>query len=452
MPNISIVMEDRHKRLLIKQNPWWRGEKIELPQFERDLSKDLLKYLEYKQIIGVVGLRRVGKTVLMKQILQKLKVPQNNICYISLDDVDFQKYEIAEELINYFLEFSDKNEKRYLFLDEVQKLPNWADLLKTYYDIEENLKIFISGSASLEIKKYKETLAGRILTFYLPVLTFKEFARYFGMEHSVSENLFREYDLKFAVKKERYKELFESYLIKGAFPELLEIKDEEFIRKYIKESVVEKSINDISKIAQENEKTIYELFRLLVNSTAQLFEVINLAGILKMNRNLVSNYISLLEKAFLIKISYNFTASVSKQVRASKKQYCAHSSIVIAMLDYPFEIINTEVAGHLVESAIANSVEKFSFWRTPQHEVDIIIETQNKIIPFEVKYKAQIDKKDVKSLIKFMEEFEVKRGFVITKDLLKQEKINDNEIIFIPAWLFLLITYPKIPNPGESTE
>ncbi len=434
-------MEERHKRLLIKQNPWWGEEKIELPGFERDLVKDLLKYVEYKQIIAVLGLRRVGKTVLMKQIMHKLDAPKNNICYVSFDDIDFQKYEIAEDLINYFLEFSDKNKRRYLFLDEIQKLPNWADLLKTYYDIEENLKIFISGSASLEIKKYKETLAGRIVTFYLPILTFKEFARYFGMKEKISGNLLREYDLKFATKKERYIELFESYLMKGSFPELLEITDEEFIRKYIKESVVEKAISDISKIAGENEKTIYELFRLLVNSNAQLFEIINLAGILKINRNLVSHYIDLLEKAFLIKISYNFTASVAKQVRASKKQYCAHSSIVVALLDYPFEILNTEVAGHLAESTIANNFDKFSFWRTPQHEVDIIIKANKKIIPVEVKYKAQIRKKDTRSLLKFMEEFKIKEGFVITKDVFKQEKIDDKEIFFIPAWVFLLASF-----------
>ncbi len=431
-------MEERHKRLLIKQNPLWSGEKIDLPEFERDIVENLLKYMEYKQIIAVLGLRRVGKTVLMKQIMHKLDVSKNNICYISFDDIDFQKYEIAEDLINYFLEFSDKNKKRYLFLDEVQKLPNWADILKTYYDIEENLKIFISGSASLEIKRYKETLAGRILTFYLPILTFIEFSRYFGMKEKISGDLQREYDIKLSPKKERYIELFESYLVKGAFPELLEIDDEEFIRKYIKESVVEKAISDISRITRENEKTIYELFRLLVNSNAQLFEITNLAGILKINRNLVSHYIDLLEKAFLIKISYNFTASVAKQVRASKKQYCAHSSIVAALLDYPTEILNTEVAGHLVEAAIVNNIDKYSFWRTPQYEVDVIIRSGKKIIPVEVKYKAQIRKKDIKSMLKFMEEFKIEVGFIVTKDVFKQEKMDGKEIIFIPAWVFSL--------------
>ncbi len=432
-------MEERHKRLLIKQNPWWQGKKIELPKFERDLLKELLKYVKYKQIIAIVGLRRTGKTILMKQIIQKLKT-KNNIGYISFDDIDFQKYEIAEDLINYFLEFSVKTKRRFLFLDEIQKLPNWVDLLKTIYDTEKNLKIFISGSASLELKKYKETLAGRILTFYLPIFTFREFVRYFGLKEDISaKNLFREYELKFLTKKEKYKKLFEDYLVKGAFPELLEIKDKEFINKYIKESVVKKVVADIAKISKENEKVIYELFRLLANSNAQLFEIINISRILKINRNLASWYIDLLEKSFLIKVNYNFTSSVAKQVRTSKKQYIAHSSIVVALLDYPFEIINTEIAEHLVESTIVNNLGTTSFWRSPQkEEVDIIIKKQNQIIPIEIKYQNQINKSDLKYLLKFMGKFKIKKGIIITKDIFKKQKVEKKEIIFIPAWLFLL--------------
>ncbi len=434
-------MEERHKRLLMKQNPWWgdKGEKV--PEFERDLIGELLKYEEYKQIIAIVGLRRVGKTVLMKQLINKWlkKVDKSNICYISFDDIDFQRYEIAEELINYFLEFSGEGGKRYLFLDEIQKLPHFADLLKSIYDTEENLKIFVSGSASLGLKEYKETLAGRIFTFHLPVLTFREFVRYSGLQYEIDrKNLLREYETKFLTEKEKYENLFDTYLKKGAFPELLEIEDEEFIKRYIKESVVEKAIKDIAKIMDENENVIYELFRLLAGSNAQLFEIINLASTLKINRNLVSKYIDLLEKSFLIRICYNFTSSIPKQVRASKKQYIAHSSIVLALLDYPFEIINVkEVSGHLVEATIVNSLKKISFWRTPRREVDIIVR-DNKITPIEVKYKGVITKDDTRSIVKFCEKFKVMEGIVVTKNLLEEKEIQGNKILFIPAWLFLL--------------
>ena len=450
-------MEERHRALLIKQNPWWSDKKVKLPDFERDLIKILVRNVEYKQILAVIGLRRVGKTVLMKQLMQKLKSPKNNLCYISCDDIDFQNYKIVGELINYFLEFSDKDNMRYLFLDEVQKLPNWADLLKTYYDTEDKLKIFVTGSSSLELSEFKETLAGRILTFHLPVLKFREFARYFMHDDamniggvsslssiiasSVSRDEFiREYDLKLAGKKGRYNELFQSYLLKGAFPELLDIEDEEFIKKYIKESVIEKTILDIARLVEEDEKIIYELFRLLANSNAQLFEITNLSGILKINRNLASKYVNLLEKSFLINVAYNFTSSVARQVRASKKQYSAHSSIVIAMLDYPFDILNTEVAGHMVEAVIAEDLEKTSFWRTPQKdEVDIIIKEKGILLPIEVKYQNNITNSDAASVLKFCKKFGIINVFMVTKDLMDNRKMGDVEILFIPAWLFLLI-------------
>ncbi len=433
-------MEERHRLLLIEQNPWWTGEAVKLPEFERDLLGELLEHVKYKQIIAITGLRRVGKTVLMKQIIRTLvDVPKNNICYLPFDDIDFQKYTIAEDLINYFLEFSDKSRTRYLFLDELQKLPNWADLLKTVYDInEDSLKIFVSGSSSLELKEQRETLAGRILTFHVPVFTFREFVRFFGMESEVPEkkDIVREYDLKFAGKKEKYADLFRDYLVKGAFPELLGVSDEKFIKKYIRESVIAKSIIDVARTAREDETVVYELLRLLAGSNARLFEITNLSSILKIDRNRTSRCIGLLEKAFLIKVAYNFTTSVAKQVRAGKKQYLAHSSIVIALLDYPFSVIDTEIAGHLVEGEIANSVETSAFWRTPQKdEVDIVAK---KSLPIEVKYRSQVTTSDVKPVLKFCKNFNARNAVIVTKNLLEKRKVGEVDLTLVPAWLFLL--------------
>jgi predicted AAA+ superfamily ATPase len=404
-------MEERHRLLLTKQNPWWKNEQVTLPSFERDLHKELLKYISHKQILAIVGLRRVGKTIIMKQLIQKLDVKKNNICYISFDDIDFQTYTIAEDLINYFLEFSDKH------------------------------TIIMSGSASLDLQRYKETLAGRILTFQLPVLTFTEYLRYHTMPHTLtSNNIIHEYDVKFAAKKELYQELFKTYLVKGAFPELLDVdlQEKDFIKKYIKESIIEKAIVDIARITKEDEKVIYELFRLLSNSTARLFEIVNLANILTVNRNRVSRCISLLEQAFLLKITYNFTASVAKQVRANKKQYAAHSCIVITLLDYPFEAVDTELAGHLVEGIIVNTVDHAAFWRTPQKdEVDIVVKGKE-ILPIEIKYQTQITSDDVKTLLKFCKKFRCTNGIVVTKTTLEKKTIDGVDILFIPAWFFLL--------------
>jgi predicted AAA+ superfamily ATPase len=150
--------------------------------------------------------------------------------------------------------------------------------------------------------------------------------------------------------------------------------------------------------------------------------------------------LNLLEKSFLINVAYNFTSSVARQVRASKKQYSAHSSIVIAMLDYPFDILNTEITGHMVEAVISGNLEKTSFWRTPQKdEVDIILKEKGIILPIEVKYQQNITNSDATSVLKFCKKFGIRNGLMVTKELMEMRKIGDVEILFIPAWLFLLI-------------
>ena len=96
-------MDERHKLLLVKQNPQWAGGVIDAPVSKRRLFSVLKKFLGYKQVVAVVGLRRVGKTVLLKQLMKELDADSRNVCYVSFDDRDFQKYETAAELIEYFL-------------------------------------------------------------------------------------------------------------------------------------------------------------------------------------------------------------------------------------------------------------------------------------------------------------------------------------------------------------
>lgn len=443
-------MDERHRRLLIKQNPQWNKEPIRTFKFKRDPFDILQKDMDHPQIIAIVGLRRTGKTVLMKQIMQGLQgnVPDTNIGYISFDDRDFQRYETAGELIDYFLTFSNKDEKRYLFLDEIQKVPNWPDLLKTVYDIEEGLKMVISGSSSLELKDSRETLAGRILTDIIPVLSFKEFVRYFGHENSISIGSFsREYDLKFLPKKEIYISLLEEYIRKGAFPELLEQSDQSFITRYIKESVIEKVISDISrKIKPRREDIVNDLLIIFSRNTARLFEITNIANALGIDRNTASEYINTLENTFLIKVDHNFTKSALKRARTSKKAYIAHSCISIAMLEQGG--INGSDMGHLIETIIANNLRETSFWRSPgKEEVDMILPGP---IPIEIKYRDHIGKKNLAGLLRFMDRFDVRTGMVVTRDELDLNGSVGRRILRIPVWLFLLIDEKGLDDLAEG--
>ncbi len=86
-----------------------------------------------------------------------------------------------------------------------------------------------------------------------------------------------------------------------------------------------------------------------------------------------------------------------------------------------------------------HNLEKISFWRTPQKdEVDIVMDLDG-TLPVEVKYRNQISKRDSKTLRKLMKKLGVESGIVVTKDLLEKKSFEEGSVLFIPAWLFLLL-------------
>ena len=143
------------EEILYQYNPWWEdfvfSEEI-IPR-ERYLGR-LIKYLDNKQIISLTGLRRVGKTTLMKLIIKELirkGVPSKLILYISLDDYLFHQNSIIE-IINEYRKLHKLKieEKIFLFLDEVTYKKKFHIQLKNIYD-SQNTKIFAaSSSASME--------------------------------------------------------------------------------------------------------------------------------------------------------------------------------------------------------------------------------------------------------------------------------------------------------------
>src|SRR3989344_1271410 len=165
-------------------NHWWiKGSvdtELALP-FKRDNYQEIESQVSKRFIIALIGLRRVGKTTSMYQLIQKLldeKINATNILFFSFDE---NKVKLSE-VIDIYKEIQKKDfreEKIYVFLDEIQKCSNWENEIKKYYDLYPKIKFIISGSESLFIRKKKEeTLAGRIFEFRLSSFAFREYLRF----------------------------------------------------------------------------------------------------------------------------------------------------------------------------------------------------------------------------------------------------------------------------------
>lgn len=443
------LINDRIKALIRDYNTWWEGTPIIVPEYKRHIYADVQKYMKTKQIIAIVGLRRVGKTSLMRQIIKEnIENKKENTFYFLFDELLAQNPEVLEDVLDHYLKTIAKEGRKYIFLDEIQKVPYWQDILKRFYDTRDDIKFIISGSASMQIKKSKESLAGRIHNFFMPVLTFREFLELNGMEIEKAKIDFRSMKSIYEInihKKPLIEELFSKYVFKGAFPELVTEEDEGIIKNYIRNSVIDKIIlEDIPSVFDVKKKDVLSsMLEYCSRETSNLLDVTNLSKILNVNYQTARSYLFYLKNSFVIDIVYNYSKSTAKQLRKNKKVHVVHPSITITIMRYSKDILGVdEVMGKYVESIVFQHSkllsERISFWRTPQkEEIDIILEAET-ILPVEVKYRRNVELTFANNIIKFANKYKLNKGIVVTRDFFDEKEIDNINILFVPAWLFLL--------------
>lgn len=411
------------KETLAEINPWWKKE-FKLEYKEREVYSQLQKFMKLPQMIALTGLRRVGKTTIMYKMVKDViaaGIDPKNIIYFSFDE--FSNIEIRDIIKAYedILEKDIKEGRYFLFLDEIQKLDNWENQLKAFYDtIGKDIKIIISGSESLFIKrKSKETLAGRIFEFKIDTLSFREFLYFKGIEFKPISLFARELS-----------KLFEEFILTLGFPELVGIKDKEVIKKYVKEGLIEKIIySDIPKLYKIKDIAILEsLLRIFTEEPGQLVELSGLASQLKISRQSLANYLGYLEDAFLIRKLYNWSKGQKKIERKLKKIY--PTVISVDLLFKEDDLSKSRV----FEWLIVNQLKGEFFWRDPyKNEVDVVLPNK-KPKPVEIKY----GKIDINGLLAFMHKFKVDEGYVISRSNEEKKRIKGKQILIIPSFKFLL--------------
>ena len=410
--------------MLQEQNKHWREGFFYGYRKKREVFKELMELLQKKQVIAIHGLRRVGKTVLMWQLIDHLVrngMNRRNILYFSYDKAKLS----VEELLKEYKKITGvdiEKEKVYVFLDEVQKLENWQEQVKFYYDLY-GIKFVVSGSSSLFLKKGIESLAGRIFEINIPVLSFREFLDFKNVKIKDIE-----------LQKLQIKNLFQEYLRKN-FIEILD--EEEKIIKLYYESIINKVIfEDIPGIFDiENPEKLKALFYFILENPGMYINYDNLASYLSLNRRTVEKYLDYLVKANLVAKVYNFRKNFIISEKKMKRVYLTAPCFCFLM-EFP-------KIDKIVENlAIVSERVKFFYRGGKGEEVDIVKKEKGKITAIEVKNSNKITKSEIKSLLSFMNRYGVSEGTVLTDDYEgkreetwfgKRMKIN-----FIPLWKWVL--------------
>jgi predicted AAA+ superfamily ATPase len=404
-------------------NPWWT-ENFKVEFKEREIYKEIQKFMSLPQIIALTGLRRVGKTTLMFKLAEdriRTGFDPKNIIYFSFDE--FREIEIRDVMNAYeeLVEKDFKEGKYLLLLDEIQKLGNWDDQLKRTYDLfGKNIKIIVSGSESLLIrKKSKETLAGRMFDFKVEPLSFKEFLRFKGTN----------FEPVGLYEKELFQQ-FKEFCVTLGFPELVGIREKDVIKKYAVESIVERVLyRDMPRLFKIRDISVIEsLLDMFMEEPGQLVEISSLAKELKISRQTLSNYLTYLEESFLIRKLYNFSRSRRKVERKLKKYY--PTVISVDVLFNEDDLSKSKV----LEWLVVNQLKAEFFWRDPyKNEVDVVLPNK-KLMPAEIRY----GKISFEGLLAFMNKFKVSQGYVISLSQEREQEIAEKKISVLPAYKFLL--------------
>lgn len=381
----------------------------------RTLLDELITHVENKKITILVGPRQVGKTTLMKQLYEIFKNTYKCL-FFDLDiPSHYLKVNTYESFINSLkLEgYHDNGPLFVVFLDEFQRFPDMAIVLKNIADHHHNIKIYASGSSSLAIHaSIQESLSGRKRIVYVYPLSFKEYLKFLQYDYLVEkiENLFSiSSDNLKQLLPELYPEL-NQFLIYGGYPEVALAKNEKEkgeVLASIFDLYVKKDLMDFLKIDKIRQvKTIIEF--LSINNGQQI-NYNQISQIVGLDEKTVKNYIEILKETFIVFIQRPWFTNKNKELTKLPKIYFIDNGVrnffinnftkIELRPDAPFLF-----EGFIVSECIKKNIpsDALKYWRTKnKQEVDLIIDYGINLKIIEIKYKDIIKKSDLNGLFAF---------------------------------------------------
>ena len=344
---------------------------------KRILASKVRRAIEPAKAIILYGPRQVGKTTLLSQLSKEL-----NESYLQINGDQLKYREVlSSEDSQKLRELIGNNSL--LIIDEAQRVPNIGLNLKIIVDNFPEVKVLVTGSASLDLaSKVSEPLTGRKKTFMLYPVSYQEIERWQG---------------SFEARQQ-----LERWLIFGTYPEALIIESRSQRENYLAElvsSYLYKDMLDFGDI-KKSDKTV-DLLRLLAFQIGQEVAIAELALNLALDRTTVEKYLDLLEKSFVIYKVGGFSRNLRKEIAKTNRYYFYDNGVRNALIENFNDIKLRNDKGQLWENFLFMERLKLNqnlgrranyyFWRTyDQKEIDLIEEREGKIYGFEFKWQGEM--------------------------------------------------------------
>lgn len=374
--------------------------------YNRPILTELKKYINSSEALVITGMRRVGKTTILKQLYEKID-SKNKAFYDFENTLDIRKFEqldynkiwdnLAEDHVS-------KDEKAYIFIDEIQNFPKISRIVKYFID-HYKTKFFLTGSSSFYLKNlFPESMSGRKYIFEVFPLTFTEFLNFKEVEPSKTVNFFTHNKLL---------PLYKEYIKWGGFPGVAlenNLKEKELKLNDIFKSYFEQDVKSLSDF--KDYSLLRELIILLSTQTGSKTDISKLASTLSSTRETIYSYLNFLEATYFITLLPQFSKSNFRMSAGSKKVYLCDSGMA--------NFLSKPSGGQLFEQSVFQNLRvnhKLAYFdKRRGNEIDFIVDGKEAL---EVKLNAT--KRHVYNLKTRSETLKIKNFRVVTLNFSEEE-------------------------------
>lgn len=346
----------------------------------------LVKYVDAPVIKIITGIRRSGKSYLMKLLSKYLVnqgVKEEQIIRIDFESIAYESYRDYKSLYKYILDnVLDNTKKIYILIDEIQEVEEWEKAIRSFL-VDLDCDIYLTGAnAHLLSGEVATYLSGRYVELELYPLSFNEYIDFYELD---SENM------------SMIESAFYEYLKYGGFPGLYQMpKDDELKVQYIKgiyNSVVLKDVIQRNKI--RDAELLERIFVYIMDNVGQIFSAKKIADYLRNQGRKVSvesvySYIYALESAMILYPAKRYDVKGKKTLDRMEKYFLADLGIRYSMLGYRQDDIS-QLLENVVFLELKRNGYKVYVGKEGDCEIDFIAEKRGEKLYVQVTYLLATD-------------------------------------------------------------
>lgn len=431
-------------KILQEYNTYWKNKTYNPQLIPRPAYlSGLMPLMQRREILVLKGIRRSGKSSLLKLIIQQLLedgVNPLNILFINLEDYRFgaePDVALLDLLYNAYKSGFAVQGKVYIFLDEIQAVRKFEKWLRTHYDLDNDLKFIITGSSSSLLSAELSTLlSGRHLSTEILPFSASEFFNYRNesfLKRLVSADIDQ---LRQEKLPRSLLSLTREYLQKGGFPEVIKQPESPSNILLLQQYFDDILLRDIaSRYKVRRVDVLQKLALYLISNICNEINISRIAALLGTNRITVMELINHLQDVYLIYEVGRFSFSLNERLsNRNRKVYVVDNGLFGALKQTGSPELGKQVENVVFQKLKFEWNENVFFWKG-KSKIDFILKDG---LPVNVTATDDIPGREINSLLDYLVSFNRTRGLLVSWNTFDTLYENDKKISIIPLWYFLL--------------